>query len=58
MKKNEKLERKRLTVEIPIDLFTDIKVRSAYKNCTATKWVIRAIISQLKKENEFNDSDV
>lgn len=41
---------KRLVVEIPLELHQDIKVRAVFRNITLRKWVLLAIIEQIKQE--------
>ena len=45
--------RKRLSVDIPIDLYLKLRMSSGVKNCTITKLVIRAILEMLKKDENF-----
>lgn len=43
--------KKRLSMDIPRDIFIDMQLTCLRHNCTLTKWVIMAIIDRLKKEN-------
>jgi hypothetical protein len=46
--------RKRLSVDIPKDLFLKMKILAIKKNCTMTKWVIRALIKEIRREEELS----
>lgn len=46
----EKIEEKRLVIEIQPDLHNDIKKRALFRNITIRKWVLIAILEQIKKE--------
>jgi hypothetical protein len=48
----ERFGRKRLSVDIPTAIYKNMKISTVNRNCTITKWVIRAIIDRLKKEAE------
>jgi hypothetical protein len=49
--------RRRLTVDVPEEIFFKIKDLSVHRNCTLTKCVIRALIKELKKEEKFRGVD-
>ena len=42
--------RKRLSVDIPIELFTIIKENAKKRNITITKWILRACYIRIKSE--------
>lgn len=46
--------RKRLSCDIPDEIYLKILMSSGKKKCTVTKWVIRALVAELKKEELFN----
>lgn len=52
MKKEQRLGRKRLSVDLPIELHKEIARLVIDRNCTITKWIIRAIIEKLKREDD------
>jgi hypothetical protein len=43
---------KRLVVEIPLELHQDIKIRAIFRNITLRKWVLIAMLEQIKREKE------
>ena len=43
---------KRLTVDIPEELHAEIKSSAAFRNITIRTWIIRVIVSALRKEEE------
>lgn len=45
---------KRLIVEVPEEYHTDVKIRAAAKNISMRAWVSRAIIEQIKKEQQYD----
>lgn len=45
-------ETKRLNVLIPIELHTEIKVKTALQNTTIAQWVIEALQEKLEKEKK------
>jgi predicted HicB family RNase H-like nuclease len=47
MQRNEK---KRLSVDLPLNLHIEIKLAAARYNCSITKWILKAIADRLKKE--------
>lgn len=44
----KRMGRKRLSIDIPEKIHTEIKKLAAIHNCTMTRWILRAIINQLK----------
>lgn len=50
---NENLKIKQLMIHIPVDLHAEIKSRAALRNITIKKWVLRAIMEQIKKEKQY-----
>jgi hypothetical protein len=54
MKPEERSNRKRLSIDLPIELHKEIARSCISRNCTITKWVIRALIKELKSENGYN----
>ena len=45
---------KRLNIEIPIDTHCEIKIRSARRNIMMQTYVIRAILEQFRKEDQYD----
>ena len=45
--------RKRLSLDIPFDVYMKIRMMTGYKGCTLTKWAIRAFIDKLKDEEKL-----
>jgi hypothetical protein len=43
-------EKSLLVIEIPIEIHTEIKKRAIFRNITMRKWVLIALIEQIKKE--------
>lgn len=46
------MEDKRLVIEIAKELHHDIKARALFKNITVRKYVIIAILEQIKKDKD------
>lgn len=42
--------KRRLGIDIPVELFKTIKDVCNRKNTTMTEWIMKAILAQLKKE--------
>lgn len=51
MKKSLRL--KRLNLEINEELLKEIKIRALERNITLRKWVLRAILQQIKYEQQY-----
>jgi len=47
-------DRKRLAVDLPIDIHNRLKYISILRNCTIRKLVLRALIAFIKHEESFN----
>jgi len=47
--------RKRLSVDVPIWLHDKIKASAKKRNCTITKWVLRALSAKILEENKHNN---
>ncbi len=43
---------KRLSVNIPIDIWNLIYEKADFRNITISKWVIRALVEKIKNENK------
>lgn len=52
MKKTNRLGRKRLSVDLPIDIHTEIKIAAIRHNCTVTAYTLRALLQKLSAEPE------
>lgn len=50
---NTQSKNKRLGIEIPKDIHADIKIRAAKRGISITKYVMRAVIEQIKKEKLY-----
>ena len=48
-------DRRRLGVEIPTEIHQKIKNLSTTRNCTITKWVLRALVAQIEREEKRNN---
>lgn len=42
--------RRRLSIDIPQEVYMQIRTLAMARNCTLTKWVIRAVLEQAHKE--------
>ncbi len=51
---SQRVNRKRLTIDIPLDIHKELKMFSIQHNITLTKYVSRILISALKQEREWN----
>lgn len=49
-----RMERKRLSCDLPKKVYMAIRMISGEKECTITKIVIRALIEYIKKEEKQN----
>ena len=43
----------RLVIAVPASLHTDIKIRAIMRGTSVRKYVMRAIVAQIAKENEY-----
>lgn len=50
MAKSQYHGRMRLSVDIPEDVYRQLKMITIERNCTITKWIVRAILEEIKKE--------
>lgn len=50
--KDDRDFRRRITVDIPTFIYKKMKISTVNRNCTLTKWLIRAILDRLKNEDE------
>lgn len=48
-----KRPRKRLNIDIDPELRAEIKMRAASKQIPLRKWVIRALVEQIKREEQY-----
>jgi len=46
--------RKRLSIDIPTSIYEKMKELTEKRNCTVTRWVLRAISSKIKLDNKYN----
>jgi len=44
---------KRLNIEIEEELLKNVKIRAIEKNITLRRWILRAIIQQIKQEEQY-----
>lgn len=44
-------KRRRLSIDIPEEIYMQTRTTALSRNCTLTKWVIRAMLSQLNEEH-------
>lgn len=49
----EKREIKRISLDLPVDLAVEVKVRSARRNISMTLWIQRAIAKRIKEERRY-----
>lgn len=47
---NELPKKKRLSVDLPLELLNEVKKLAIDRNCTTTKWIMRAIVQQMKRD--------
>ncbi len=45
--------KKRLNVDLDINIHCEVKKRASIKNMTITNWVVQAILEQIKKEQRL-----
>ena len=48
--------RRRLSMNVPKDLYGTMLMAAHERNCTMTKWVLRAIVNQIKLEKKYRES--
>lgn len=48
------VENKRLVVELPLELHQEMHKRAIHRNMTIRKYVIKALLEQIKREDEIN----
>ncbi len=46
--------RKRLTLDIPIETHKQVKVSAACRNISMVKWILRAILKEIKRQEKYN----
>jgi hypothetical protein len=51
----KRANRKRLSVDVPEDLFKAIKFSAQLRNITITRWVLRACFARIKDEQIIED---
>lgn len=44
---------KRIVLEFPIDIATEIKMRSAKRNISMKLWIYRAVMKAIKEEDKY-----
>ena len=51
----EKQQRKpkRINMEVPDEIHARVKLMGIHHNCSMTKWILRAIVQQLKIEEQY-----
>ena len=52
--KTDRCYRKRLTLDIPEEIFTRLKILTVTRNCTMVKWVTRLIVESIRKEEKYD----
>jgi len=45
--------RKRLSMDIPDEIYDEMKKRTEKRNCTITKWILAAIVQKLREEKYY-----
>jgi len=50
----QKPYKKRLSMDLPIEIHVELKERSARRNITITKYIMSLVMEQLKKERSYN----
>lgn len=50
------MEKKRLLIEIPLELHKSIKTKAAQRNITIRLWITRLILEALKREELYDDT--
>lgn len=53
MAQEKRTGRKRLSVDIPTAIHNAIAQEAVFNNCTVTSYVLRALIAQLKRDEQF-----
>lgn len=48
----EQKKLKRLSLDLPLEYTTEIKIRAAKKNISIKEWVFLAILEKITKENQ------
>ena len=48
-----KLQLKRLVLDVPLELHTEVKKRAATRNISIKIWISRAIINAIKEEKKY-----
>ena len=48
---------RKVIIELPLDLYKEMRIDTVEKNCTITKWFIRAVIDKLNKKEKYNAED-
>lgn len=56
-KMNDRPGRKRLSVDMPIQLHEAIKFSAQVRGITITKWILRAAFARIKQEKILKDED-
>jgi hypothetical protein len=46
-------DKKRITINVPIPLYNGVIRATQFRYCTLTRWMMRAIVEKLKKEEEY-----
>lgn len=46
--------RHRLSIDIPLELYTGIKLQTIHYRITMTKYVIKALLEKMKREEPLN----
>lgn len=53
MEEKQKNKTKRLLLDVPIDLHMEVKKRALQRGIYVTVWLKRAIMEQIKKEQQY-----
>lgn len=47
------IKKKRVNIEVDEKFHAEVKSRAALRNITISKWVMRAILEQIKREKQY-----
>jgi hypothetical protein len=50
----EAMEKKRLNMELPVELHQELRLMAIKYNCTMTQYVMRILITQLAEEQKYD----
>ena len=55
MAKSPYEDRMRVTIDIPKEVFMTMKLMATERNCSMTKWITRAIVDKINKDNRYKE---